>query len=49
MANMANNLEQGPWKKDYWWVSHFNFAGSVRENLNLPETVALHYSTLRFG
>lgn len=49
MANMANNLEQGPWKKDYWWVSHFNFAGSVRENLNLPETVALHDSTLRDG
>lgn len=46
---MAINLEQGPWKTEHWWVSHFNFTESVRENFHLSGSVALHDSTLRDG
>ncbi|MFZ5648586.1 MAG: homocitrate synthase/isopropylmalate synthase family protein [Bacillota bacterium] len=43
------DLERGPWKKDNYWVSHFQFMPEVREGLNLPEKVEFHDSTLRDG
>lgn len=45
----AIDLENGPWKKDYWWVSQYNFEEEVLNNLNIPQKVTLHDSTLRDG
>jgi len=47
--NMRTNLEQGPWKKDNWWVSQYNFSEKVIEEYQLPAKVEIHDSTLRDG
>ncbi|GBF33318.1 2-isopropylmalate synthase [Desulfocucumis palustris] len=43
------NLEQGPWKTNRSWVSHFNFLPEVRSGISFPKQVTLHDSTLRDG
>ncbi|MFZ5633545.1 MAG: homocitrate synthase/isopropylmalate synthase family protein [Bacillota bacterium] len=43
------DLERGPWKKDNYWVSHYQFLPEVREGMNLPARVEFHDSTLRDG
>lgn len=43
------DLERGPWKKDNYWVSHFQFLPEVSEGMNLPAKVEFHDSTLRDG
>lgn len=45
----GQNMEQGPWKTDLSWVSHFNFVPEVKAGFKLPPRVALHDSTLRDG
>ncbi|MGI6227128.1 MAG: homocitrate synthase/isopropylmalate synthase family protein [Peptococcales bacterium] len=47
--NVRLNMENGPWKKDNWWVSHFNFADEVTKDFSLPAQVEIHDSTLRDG
>lgn len=49
MSNKRVNMEQGPWKSDFWWVSHFNFAEEVTKDFRLPAKVEIHDSTLRDG
>ncbi len=44
------NLEQGPWKNENWWVSHYNFEKQTAEEGNLlGKKVTFHDSTLRDG
>lgn len=43
------DLERSPWKKDSYWVSHYQFLPEVREGMNLPSRVEFHDSTLRDG
>ncbi|MBE3572111.1 MAG: hypothetical protein IMW95_04090 [Moorella humiferrea] len=43
------DLERGPWKKDYYWVSHYQFLTETQTGLRLPEKVTFHDSTLRDG
>jgi methanogen homocitrate synthase len=43
-------MERPPsWLSRYWFVSPLNFADEVRRDLNLPERVAVHDTTLRDG
>jgi methanogen homocitrate synthase len=49
VSNKRVNMEQGPWKSDFWWVSHFNFAEEVTKDFRLPAKVEIHDSTLRDG
>ncbi|MHB8917641.1 MAG: homocitrate synthase/isopropylmalate synthase family protein [Desulfocucumaceae bacterium] len=43
------DLEHGPWKKEKYWVSHYQFMPQVREGMNNPPAVEFHDSTLRDG
>ena len=43
------DLEIGPWKTDNYWVSHHQFQPEVMGQLQLPEKVEFHDSTLRDG
>jgi methanogen homocitrate synthase len=43
-------MERTPsWLSKYWFVSPLNFADEVRRDLNLPERVVVHDTTLRDG
>ena len=42
-------MPQEPWKNDKWFVSPWNFASPVREQLHFPEKVQFHDITLRDG
>ena len=42
-------MPQEPWKTDKWFVSPWNFAAPVREQLHFPEKVQFHDITLRDG
>jgi methanogen homocitrate synthase len=43
-------MERTPsWLSKYWFVSPLNFADEVRRDLNLPEKVVVHDTTLRDG
>ncbi len=48
-AGSDMSLENGPWRGDKWWVSHFNFEQAVRSTLQPPERVVVHDVTLRDG
>ncbi len=43
------DLEIGPWKTNEYWVSHYQFQPEVMGQLQLPEKVEFHDSTLRDG
>ncbi|WP_338824107.1 2-phosphonomethylmalate synthase [Moorella humiferrea] len=40
---------QEPWHHEKWWVSEYNFAAPVRNQLQLPEKIVVHDATLRDG
>jgi len=42
-------MAQEPWKTDKWYVSPWNFAAPVREQLHFPKQVKFHDITLRDG
>ena len=42
-------MSQTPWKTDQWFVSPWNFADPVREQLHFPKKVEFHDITLRDG
>jgi isopropylmalate/homocitrate/citramalate synthase len=42
-------MAQEPWKTDKWFVSPWNFADPVREQLHFPKQVKFHDITLRDG
>lgn len=42
-------MSQEPWKTDRWFVSPWNFADPVREQLHFPKQVKFHDITLRDG
>jgi isopropylmalate/homocitrate/citramalate synthase len=42
-------MSQTPWKTDKWYVSPWNFADPVREQLHFPKKVQFHDITLRDG
>jgi hypothetical protein len=42
-------MPQEPWKNDKWFVSPWNFAAPVREQLHFPKNVQFHDITLRDG
>ena len=42
-------MSQEPWKTDKWFVSPWNFAAPVREQLHFPKKVIFHDVTLRDG
>jgi len=42
-------VSQEPWKTDQWFVSPWNFADPVREQLHFPKQVKFHDITLRDG
>ena len=42
-------MSQTPWKTDKWYVSPWNFAEPVLEQLHFPKTVKFHDITLRDG
>jgi isopropylmalate/homocitrate/citramalate synthase len=42
-------MSQEPWKTDKWFVSPWNFAAPVREQLHFPKQVKFHDITLRDG
>ena len=42
-------MSQTPWKTDKWFVSPWNFADPVREQLHFPKNVQFHDITLRDG
>ena len=42
-------MSQTPWKTDKWFVSPWNFAGPVVEQLHFPKNVQFHDITLRDG
>jgi isopropylmalate/homocitrate/citramalate synthase len=42
-------MPQEPWKNDKWFVSPWNFAAPVREQLHFPEKIQFHDITLRDG
>jgi isopropylmalate/homocitrate/citramalate synthase len=42
-------MSQEPWKTDQWFVSPWNFADPVREQLHFPKQVKFHDITLRDG
>jgi len=42
-------MAQEPWKTDKWYVSPWNFAEPVREQLHFPKQVKFHDITLRDG
>jgi isopropylmalate/homocitrate/citramalate synthase len=42
-------MPQEPWKNDKWFVSPWNFAAPVREQLHFPEKIRFHDITLRDG
>src|SRR5712692_5781736 len=42
-------MSQTPWKTDKWYVSPWNFAEPVREQLHFPKQVKFHDITLRDG
>jgi isopropylmalate/homocitrate/citramalate synthase len=42
-------MAQEPWKTDQWFVSPWNFADPVREQLHFPKQVKFHDITLRDG
>lgn len=43
------NLESLPWKGQNHWVSQYNFAKEIEENLIKPKEIVIHDSTLRDG
>ncbi len=43
------NIENGPWKSDGYWFSHYNFLDEIRKGWNLPKKVDIHDATLRDG
>lgn len=49
LSNGQMNLEEGPWKTEYSWVSHYPFLPEVRQGLELPDKVEFHDTTLRDG
>src|SRR6201997_4023147 len=42
-------MAQEPWKTDKWFVSPWNFADPVREQLHFPKQIKIHDITLRDG
>jgi isopropylmalate/homocitrate/citramalate synthase len=42
-------MAQEPWKTDKWFVSPWNFADPVREQLHFPKQIKFHDITLRDG
>jgi isopropylmalate/homocitrate/citramalate synthase len=42
-------MAQEPWKTDKWFVSPWNFADPVREQLHFPKQIRFHDITLRDG
>jgi isopropylmalate/homocitrate/citramalate synthase len=42
-------MSQEPWKTDKWFVSPWNFAEPVREQLHFPKQIKFHDITLRDG
>ena len=42
-------MPQEPWKNDNWFVSPWNFAAPLRDQLHFPEKVQFHDITLRDG
>jgi isopropylmalate/homocitrate/citramalate synthase len=42
-------MSKTPWKTDKWFVSPWNFADPVREQLHFPKNVQFHDITLRDG
>ena len=42
-------MSQEPWKTDKWFVSPWNFADPVREQLHFPKQIKFHDITLRDG
>jgi isopropylmalate/homocitrate/citramalate synthase len=42
-------MAQEPWKTDKWFVSPWNFAEPVREQLHFPKQIKFHDITLRDG
>lgn len=42
-------MAQEPWKTDQWFVSPWNFADPVRQQLHFPKQVKFHDITLRDG
>lgn len=42
-------MEEKFYKKDNWWISHYNFHEEVTRGLDLPEKVEIHDATLRDG
>src|SRR5258708_4588222 len=42
-------MSETPWKTDKWYVSPWNFAEPVREQLHFPKQVKFHDITLRDG
>src|SRR5579864_1958082 len=49
MKGTYNYMAQEPWKTDKWYVSPWNFAPPVREQLHFPKQVKFHDITLRDG
>jgi len=43
------DLEQGPWRQEHVWVSHYNFSPEVTEHRTAPPEIVIHDSTLRDG
>ena len=42
-------IESGPWRRDYVWVSHYNFEPELEVVRLKPTEVVIHDSTLRDG
>jgi len=42
-------MRENYFEEDKYWVSPYNFVAEVRQNLDLPEKVAIHDATLRDG
>lgn len=43
------SIESGPWRREYIWVSHYNFQPELEESRIRPPEVIIHDSTLRDG
>lgn len=46
---IIEDLENGPWRTDKSWVSHYHFAPEANSGINMPAQIAIHDSTLRDG
>ncbi len=49
MSTDYSYLEKGPWRGDKWWVSHYDYADDVLEQLEFPDEISFHDVTLRDG